>query len=244
MPKICFSFDDSVTDTYTLAFPILKKFNMPFTINAITKPIENNSSAYMTVEQLKECYNYGAEIACHGHTHQNNRQDVLDNIEFLKKHNLFNDSVGFASPCSEITLNNGEEIKALVRNGELSYIRSGICVRREGLLYSALSYIERRTHSKGLFYILNKRNIIKSFNRELLTSVAITKYTTVSQIMYLLNKLKDDECVILMFHHLTKSENLKSENTWMYKEKDFYKLCECISNKNIDVVTTMEIVNG
>ena len=63
---------------------ILKKFKMRFTINAITKPVEESSPEFMSVEQLKECYNYGAEIACHGHTHQNNRQDVLDNINFLK----------------------------------------------------------------------------------------------------------------------------------------------------------------
>ncbi len=243
MAKVSFSFDDSLADTYTLAFPVLKKFKMPFTINSITKPIEEGSERFMTLEQLKECYEYGAEIACHGHTHQNDRQDVLDNIDYLKKHNLFEDNIGFASPRSEITLENGTDIKDLIKEGKLSYIRSGICVRREGLLYSALSYAERKTHSKWLFYILNKRNIIKCVDPTLVKSVAITKYTTVDQIMYLLDRVNSDESVILMFHHIIDGKDTVSGGVWACQKKDFYDLCERISNRNeMEVVTTMEMI--
>lgn len=244
MAKVCFSFDDSLADTYDLAFPILKEFKMPFTVNSITKPIEEGISKFMSFEQLRECYEYGAEIACHGHTHENTRQGVLDNIESLKEHNLCDDKIGFASPRSEITSENGEDIKSLIKEGRLSYVRSGICVRREGLLYSALSYAERKTHSKWLFYILNKRNIMKSVDCTLVKSVAITKYTTVDQIMYLLDKVNSDESVILMFHHIIDGKDEVSAGIWACQRRDFYDLCERISKKReIDVVTTMEIVN-
>lgn len=245
MINVSFSFDDSLIDTYTLAYPILKKFKLPFTINVISDEVENCSCSFMTTEQLTECYKYGAEIACHGHTHKNTKKDVINNIVSIKNMELFNGEIGFASPNSEITKFNGKDIKELLSDGSISYIRTGVSIRREGILYSILSYIERKTHSKFLFYYLNKKNIIKNVNPQLLMSVAITKYTTNQQIMHLLNKLKNGESVILMFHHIVDDANSGKKGTWTYPKSRFFSLCESIKNNaEIKVMTTMDMVKG
>ena len=242
--KVVFSFDDSVKDTYTVAYPILKKYKMPFTINVITKYVKDNLSNYMTPEQLVECQKNGVEIASHGHTHQNTKEDVTESISCLKDMGIEVDDIGFASPRSELTAQNGHDIKALQKQGKLSYIRSGIQIRREGFWYSALSYIERKTHSRRLFYILNKHNIIKSVNPQLLMSVAITKHTTLKQILSFLEKMHEDDAVILMFHHVV--DNVRNaDHVWCYDAEKFSLLCEAIKGDvRVEVSTTKDLVCG
>lgn len=243
MIKVSLSFDDSVNSVYNVAYPILKEEGLPFTINVITDNIEKGIPMYMTVSQLTELHEYGAEIACHGHTHKNTRQDVQDNIVSLAKMGLVDSEIGFASPNSEITQTNGADVKELLNNGILTYIRTGTCVRREGLLYAITSYIERITHSKFLFYILNKRNIIKNnSDSNLFMSVAVTKHTTTKQIMYLLNKIEDGTSVILMFHHIVADKRCNLQNTWSFSKSDFYNLCKSIKcDPRIDVITTINM---
>lgn len=242
MISVSFSFDDSPVDTYTVVYPILKEYGFPFTINVITSKTESGLEDSMTALQLKDCQDHGAEIACHGHTHKNTEQDVIDCIDSIKRMGLFKGKIGFASPNSYITNNNGVEVKEMVADGRLAYIRTGISVRREGLIYSALSYLERKTHSKSLFWHLNKRNIIKDSSK-LLMSVAITRYTTVNQIIYLLNKLNGGDSVILMFHHVVPDIGAYKNGTWYFEEKRFRDLCEKIKGKSgIEVKTTMDLV--
>ncbi len=242
MINVCFSFDDSVKDTYEVAYPVLKSLNIPFTINVISKNVEDNIAQSMTLEELIECAENGAEIACHGHTHNNTADDVMNNISSLSKMGINTKNIGFASPYSFISKDNGEDIKMLLREGKIAYIRSGISIRREGFLYSVFSYLERMTHSKILFYHLNKRNIIKKPKPELLMSVAITKYTTVNQIMYFLNKAQEGDSIILMFHHISQNNEVDS-NVWHFSLEKFSLLCKKVhGDKKIKLMTTIDMI--
>lgn len=252
--NIVFSFDDARLDTYTTAYPILKKYGFPFTVNAVSDFVSNEehytcfasgSNKSMTREQLIECQNEGNEIACHGHNHKNEVQGVLDNIEALAKFGLDkNLIVGFASPNSYVTERNTYGMEKLVENGVLKYVRSGIQIRREGLIYTALSLVERITHSKLLFRYLNRKNIISNIGW-LLPSVAITRYTTVNQVMHLIDKLKDGESVILMFHSvLNKIDVGYGKDDWYFDAEKFDEICKRLKeNDAVNVCTTAKLVS-
>ena len=251
MKKIVLSFDDARADTYRNAWPILKQHNFPCTINVVTDFVEhphqyacfasgNNES--MTPGQLMECEQNGAEIACHGHTHQNTVQDILDNIAALCRMGLKTLDIGFASPFSHITKNNCQDIKALRDDKTISYIRSGIQARREGLLYAAFTWVERKTHSKVLFWWLNQRNVLRDKNAEILPSVGITKHTTVQQILYMIDRMQPDDCVILMFHSvLCRAEAGYGKDEWCYDSTRFKQLCAALKqNDEVQVITTKD----
>jgi len=89
MPQISLSFDDSRRDFYTNVFPLLKKYNVPATLNVITARVEktdpNNADRhYMTVTEVQECAASGlVEIASHSANHRNDRKDILLSINQL-----------------------------------------------------------------------------------------------------------------------------------------------------------------
>lgn len=255
MNRVVFSFDDARLDTYEVAYPILKKQGFPFTINVVTDFVEKQEgyecfgsagNLSMSFSALKECKDYGAEIACHGHTHQNSVEDVKKNIEVLSSHTLISLPVGFASPHSHLTQNNSQEIQNLIKDGTLSYIRSGIQTRREGLFYTALTVLCRIFKSKRLFWWLNKRNVIKKCSYNILPSVAITKGVTLCQLEYFLSKLNDGESVIFMFHSvLDETAPSYSVDEWAYSKEKFEKFVQKLSdNQKYRVCTTEELIKG
>ncbi len=250
---VVFSFDDGRLDTYTNAYPILRKYNMPFTLNVCTDFVENPSkyscfqsadNKSVTAEHLIEMQQNGVEIACHGHLHLNTKEDVLNNIAALEKMGLDVSNIGFASPNSEITEENANDILELVSEGVLSYVRSGIQVRREGFLYSALSLLERKLHSPALFYRLNKRCIVKDKKSKVLLSVGIHKSITLKQLLKFIDKMNDGDAIILMFHSiLNKNDIGYGYDNWYYDYEQFDSLCRALS-KNVDVTvcTTRDFV--
>lgn len=216
MKTIVLSFDDARSDFYSRAYPILKKFKLPSTLNVITNFIRGNEqqtpisfpSARIGVskDNLLECYESGlVEIACHGANHLNTREDVLDNIEALRAMGINEPVFGFASPNSVINEKNKNEegVWDLVNERKLKYIRSGIQIRREGYVYILESLVDSKIHSNYLFKRLNRNNIIKKIDMPFLPSVAIYSYTTVKQIMNLIAS-NDNSAIILMFHSILK----------------------------------------
>ncbi len=249
MKTVVFSFDDARLDTYTNAFSLMSRYKLPFTINVVTDFVLNperytnfksGNNKSMTEEQLMECFEKGIEIACHGHTHQNTREDVLKNIAELKRMKILDLPCGFASPNSYLTESNGGDIQSLVSEGKLLYTRSGVQIRREGFLYAVLSCLERCTHSPRLFYFLNKRNIIVDSKNTFLKSVAITRHTTVKQILYFVNRMNDYTGVIFMFHSVLKPEEAGyGADDWYFDEDRFQQLLDALTkDENVTFSTT------
>ena len=249
---IAFSFDDGRRDTYTNAFKILNDRAIPFTVNVVTDFVLNESkyseflsadNKSMTSDQLIECYKSGVEIACHGHTHQNTETDIAENIIALKSMGIDADVFGFASPNSYITENNLSEISGLITEGKIAYIRSGIQAKREGLFYAAMTYLERKLHSPRLYYILNKRNIVKSKISSIIPSVAVTRYTTLKQLLYFVKKMKDNEAVVFMFHSvIDATEQGYGLDNWYFDKQKFASLCDFLkSDSGVDFSTVREL---
>ena len=255
MKTIVLSFDDARSDFYTRAFPILKKYCIPSTLNVITNFLSDNnlqssfsfpsSKSGMSKENLFECYESGlVEVACHGANHQNTKEDVIDNIKELRRLGIKDPILGFASPNSVLTeLNkNNDGIWDLIKEGHLQYIRSGIQIRREGYYYSALSLIDRYVHSDYLYGYLNRHNIIVDFNtlsKRIVPSVAVFSYTKRHQIESLIKKQKDSTAIILMFHSiLKKTDDGYGTDRYYWNADEFEKLCSFLKSQN-DVKTCM-----
>lgn len=257
MKKVVFSFDDSRSDFYTRAYPVLLNYNFPSTLNVITGFVNGDksicfptSSRAISREELLICYQYGlVEIACHGSKHINTRSDIEKNIEELNSIGVDTKNIGFASPNSVLTLDNKNKngIWGLVENGTLKYVRTGIQIRREGLFYIIGSIISRFLHIPSIFCLLNKRNIIPFDNKniKLLPSVSIYSYTTVKEIDCLIDRMPDNSTVILMFHSILNNTDIEyGKDKYYWDIEKFKSLCEHLKNRNVEVCTTMNVVEN
>ena len=255
MKYVILSFDDGRLDTYSNTFPILKENNLTATLNVVSDFIlhseryhcfESAENKAMTVENLLECRDYGIEIALHGATHQNSAADVLQNKKELCNMGIDTDNIGFASPFSELTEQNCDEIYKLVENGEISYIRTGIQTRRMGFFYILFSVVNRIINSKRLFWRLNKNLIIKSDNLpKLLRGVSVTRDTTLDEIEFCIDKLGDREAVIFILHSiLPKDASGYQKDRWGWDIEKFQKLCRFLNETdNLKVITTKQLLS-
>lgn len=254
MRYVSFSFDDSREDTYTNALRILNKYGMKATINVTTDFVLNpNRYAFrsagnraMTVDQIRECQSSRIELACHGSKHLNTTKDILQSITELNTMGIKTDKIGFASPSSELTMDNRNEhgIWNLVENGTLAYVRSGIKIKREGFIYAGLSILDRVLHSKYLFQYLNKKCTFRGNNNLFLPSVAVYEYTTVEQILNFLHLMKDGEKVILMFHSILPAGDGRYGADKFYWDADKFETLVATISKytNFSVLTTKEML--
>lgn len=71
---VILTFDDSYINHYTIAYPILKDFDMAGTFFVITSALDNNRAGYMTWQQVTEMSDMGMEIATHTKNHIDLRQ--------------------------------------------------------------------------------------------------------------------------------------------------------------------------
>lgn len=258
MKTIVLSFDDARSDFYSRAFPILKQYGIPSTLNVITRymsdmpgHVNREGKHYVggSVKELQDCYKSGlVEIACHGANHLNTMDDVEQNIADLRHIGIDEPIFGFASPGCGITEQNKNEhgIWDLVEEGKLLYVRSGISIRREGWFYSILSFMDRYVHSPKLFQYLNKRNIITdktNLNKRVLPSVTIFSYTQLPQIKYLIERMPDSSATILMLHSiLRKGDELYGYDRYCWDEAMFESLCAYLkSQSDIRICMTKEL---
>ena len=119
MKTIILSFDDARSDFYSHAFPIMKQYGIPSTLNVITRYMsdmpnhtDRKDKHYTggSIQELTDCYKSGlVEIACHGANHRNSREDILLNIADLRDIGIHEPIFGFASPHSELTEQNKNE---------------------------------------------------------------------------------------------------------------------------------------
>lgn len=93
MNNISLSFDDSKKNFYINVFPLLKKYNVPATLNVITDRVLKSTAddlnrSYMTIAEVEECAASGlVEIASHSANHRNEVDDVVLSINQLSNWN-------------------------------------------------------------------------------------------------------------------------------------------------------------
>jgi biofilm PGA synthesis lipoprotein PgaB len=67
---VVITFDDGYRSVYDTAFPLLRKYQFPFTIFVHTSPIEHQLNQFVSWKNLKDMSQYGASIANHTVHHQ------------------------------------------------------------------------------------------------------------------------------------------------------------------------------
>lgn len=241
MKYISLSFDDSKKNFYDNAFPLLKKYRIPATLNAITARVnaasEKADRKSMNVAEIQSLDVSGLiEIASHSAHHKNDKHDVKESICDITSWKLIHYGGGYASPFSKITAEDIDygQVWDLVESGELKYVRSGSSIRREGLFYALISFINRYVQSSRLYWLLNRKFIIGNLSRPLLPSVAIHCDTTVKQLLYLVGRMKDEEAVVFCLHNIENpgSPDYKSLYSWD---------CKCLE-EFIRILSTDETV--
>ncbi|WP_169302252.1 polysaccharide deacetylase family protein [Sulfurimonas autotrophica] len=83
---VSITIDDAYHSVYTKAYPLLKKYKLPFTIFVNSAPIVHESVHYLTWDEMREMGKYGAEYANHTYSHQYLVRDGIKNPKNYKKY--------------------------------------------------------------------------------------------------------------------------------------------------------------
>lgn len=252
LKNIVFSFDDGRKDTYSIAYEIMKKYNLVGTVHVITGSLDNTYSPskgfasgerkFISIADLKEMKKNGFEISSHSENHTNEYDMIekslkkLINIKLMEK-----EALSFSSPRSEINQYNYK--KYGIDKLNLKYLRTGIQIRNEKFLKKVAFVFQKYFKSKVMFYYLNKENIINlEEDNFFIKTVAIRKYNSFNQIKYMINKVKKGQTMVLLFHSINPEKDIPDD--WGYYFKDFEKICQFVANeKEINNDTIINLID-
>lgn len=248
--RVVISIDDARKDAYTNILPLLQERKIHASLYVTTDYIINpqkyiSDFVYepMKESQLVDWVSKGNEIASHGHEHKNTPEDILQSISILEKWGVASSKIGFASPGSYLTEEGCKALDSLVKNGKISYIRSGVQVRREGLWFTLKYILMTLFSNKPLFYCLYK-NMINGGDNRFFLSIPIARKTTIGQVQYFVNHCPDDCIIVLCFHSILRPcEVVVKRDKWYWDYDCFRSLLDwfCMSDE-VEVSTMKECV--
>ena len=117
--SVIITIDDAYSSVFKYAWPILKKYNLPFTLFVSTDVIDNKTPGYMSWEEIRTLRDNGVTIGSqtksHPHMHNLNQDQLI--YELSKSNDRFVKEIGskpkiFAYPYGEYNLNVLEQVKA------------------------------------------------------------------------------------------------------------------------------------
>ena len=117
--SVIITIDDAYSSVFKYAWPILKKYNLPFTLFVSTDVIDNKTPGYMSWEEIRILRDNGVTIGSqtksHPHMHNLNQDQLIDelsksNVRFIKE--IGSKPKIFAYPYGEYNLNVVEQVKA------------------------------------------------------------------------------------------------------------------------------------
>lgn len=113
---VVITFDDGYTDTYTIAYPVLKEYGFPWTV--FVNP--SNIGERLTWDQLREMQKNGVTVASHGYLHERMGEMSkeasylnIKNAQEAFKRNLGIDNVWFCYPYGSFNKTTGEQVASL-----------------------------------------------------------------------------------------------------------------------------------
>ena len=116
--SIVITIDDAYSSVYDYAWPIFKKYNLPFTLFVSTDVIDNKTPGYMNWEQIRILRDHGVTIGSqtksHPHMFKLTEEKIIEELSFSNKR--FINEIGsspkyFAYPYGEYNLKVTEQVK-------------------------------------------------------------------------------------------------------------------------------------
>ena len=83
---VSITIDDAYQSVYVHAYPLLKKYNLPFTVFVNSLPIVHESKNYMSWNAMREMGKNGAEFANHSYSHQYLVREKNKNLRLYKEY--------------------------------------------------------------------------------------------------------------------------------------------------------------
>ena len=109
--SVVITIDDAYSSVYKYAWPIFKKYNLPFTLFVSTDVIDNKTPGYMSWEEIRTLRDHGVTIGSqtksHPHMFKLSKKKIKEELSFSNKR--FIDEIGsapkiFAYPYGEYNL--------------------------------------------------------------------------------------------------------------------------------------------
>lgn len=240
---VVISIDDGNSDDFRLYENILLKYNLPATFNIVSGKIGDEMR--LTMDQLGILYhNPLMEIAAHGHTHNNDDDDILKSVTALRDWLGITDAfIGFASPGSQMKNEFIEHNRDHLKNLGLLYVRTAgnPKVNRRHL------EIQNELKKKGStdFVLKNVPQLIYGFDSMCVNSVVVFNHTNTDDLMSLVDIAADERaCIVLMFHRIKKKGEPNYENLWSYDYDKFEEFAAYLDRKRneglIDILTNRQ----
>ena len=116
--SVVITIDDAYSSVYKYAWPIFKKYNLPFTLFVSTEVIDNKTPGYMNWEQIRILRDHGVTIGSqtksHPHMFKLTREKIIQELSI--SNGRFIDEIGgtpkyFAYPYGEYNLEVIEQVK-------------------------------------------------------------------------------------------------------------------------------------
>ena len=116
--SVIITIDDAYSSVFNNAWPILKKYGLPFTLFVSTDVIDNKTPGYMSWEEIRILRDNGVTIGSqtksHPHMHNLSENQIVKELEF--SNSRFVKEIGskpeiFAYPYGEYNLNVLEKVK-------------------------------------------------------------------------------------------------------------------------------------
>jgi hypothetical protein len=253
--RIVFSFDDARYDSYE-AIKIAAQYGIKSTLNVTTGFVEgilpesckDFPVPAMTKEQVVELsHDDLVEIACHGHFHKNNLEDILVGKKVLGSWLDDGYKLGFVSPGSSV---NFDEIPLeKFKENNFLFVRIGPRWGLFGKVLRVLRKVSRVLKSKRLFYLGYKGTIQKAVDENyLIHGVPVIHDNTLEQFEYMISKASKKRSldVVLIWHSVLDLNAPSGTDNWSWNKEDYIKLCEIISSKlgdNLHTCFTKELID-
>ena len=116
--SVAITIDDAYASVYKYAWPLLKKYDLPFTLFVSTDVIDNKIPGYMSWEEIRTLRDHGVTIGSqtksHPHMHKLTKKRIKEELSISNKR--FIDEIGsapkvFAYPYGEYNLEVLEQVK-------------------------------------------------------------------------------------------------------------------------------------
>jgi hypothetical protein len=224
---VILSFDDGRKDNYDVAYSLLKQYGFTASFHITTAFVDGtiknnyfNNIEAMSINDVIDMSNNGFDISSHGDMHINEKNDLKNSLLKLKKWGISSSNpIIFSSPNSEIYEKNIVQYFDMLSENRVKYLRSGIVVRRNGLLYCLIYLVQKLFNSKTLFYFLNRREIMRIDKKDfIIKSISVKKWNSIKQINYFIGKLKDKEIAVFLFHGIMYEKN---NDDWCFSAEKF-----------------------